>query len=392
MCKSKDIVTKEYKSQVENPYRFNSQIDSLIHRHPLDPEYEWGATLFSQKSNFKKALSFWDSIPADPNRSKAIDTSFITSGYIVIAAKDYIIKESQKTGLVILNEAHHNNSHRVFAESLLPGLYKNGYKLLFLETLINGERADTLLNQRKYPIDASGYYSNNPQYGNFIRKALEIGFIIFPYETTGKDGGKIREENQANNIKTVLDKHPNEKAFVYVGYGHNREGKVSFLEKTMAERLKELSGIDPLTISQDKFSEKSSKSLSNPLLMKLNLKEPSVLLGNNNIPYKTATDSSWTDVTVFHSFTKYRNERPKWLFYDDKKSVHINLKDIKIDFPIMLMAFKNDDEIKSKAVPLDIVEIDNNGENATLVLNKGKYIIKAINESDSYQLLEITVD
>ena len=395
MCKSSDSIGKEYKSEMKNSYRFNSQIENIIRKDSLEPDYEYAATLYSYKGNYKKALSYWDSIPEDPNRSKAIDTSFITNGYSVVSAKDYIVKESQNKDLVILNEAHHNNSHRVFAESLLPDLYKNGYRLLFLETLTNGEKADTILNQRKYPIQASGYYSNNPQFGNFIRKALAIGFKIFPYETTGtheNTSGKMRESDQANNIKAVLDKHPNEKAFIYVGYGHNREGKVSYWDKAMAERLKDSTGIDPFTIAQDRFSEKSSKTLSNPLLVKLNLKEPSVLLSKNNIPYKIATDRSWTDVTVFHPFTEYRNGKPDWLFYDCKKSISINLKDITIDFPIMLMAYNNNEEIKNEAVPLDIVEVNNKEKKATLVLSKGNYIIKAINENNICQLLEITVD
>ncbi len=395
MCKNQGTFSKEYKSEIKNPYKFNGQIESIIYKDSLNPDFDYAATLYSLKSNYKKALSIWDSIPRNQQRSEAIDTNFITNGYRVLPAKDYIIEKSQENSLVILNEAHHNNSHRVFAESLLSALHKNGYTLLFLETLSNGKYADTLLNERRYPIDASGFYSSNPQFGNFIRKALKLGFKIFPYETTGTPGntdGKMRERDQANNIVTILKKYPREKAFIYVGYGHNREGKVPYWNKAMAERVKELSGIDPLTISQDKFSEKSSKSFSNPLLVKLNLKEPSVLLSKTDIPYKTAADSSWTDITVFHPFTNYRNGRPDWLFYDGKKSVPINLSSIQIDFPIMLMAYNNKEEIKKDAVPLDMVEIEAKEEKATLVLNKGKYVIKAINENDVYQLLEITVD
>ncbi|MGB3342836.1 MAG: hypothetical protein WBA61_02900 [Aequorivita sp.] len=390
-CKSVNTVGKEYISQERNSYKFDSQIDSIMNKDPKNPDYEWAATLYSLKSNFKQALSIWDSIPENPNRSKAIDTNFIQSGYRVLSAKNYIIKESKKSSLIILNEAHHNNSHRVFAESLLPGLYKNGYKMLFLETLINNEEVDTLLNKRKYPIDGSGFYSINPQYGNFIRKALKIGFTIFPYETTRNIDGKIREIKQANNIYSILKKHPDKKALIYVGYGHNREGKVSYWDKTMAERLKELTGIDPITISQDKFSEKSSKSLSNPLLVELNLKEPSILLNKENSPYKTKTDSSWIDITVFHPFTEYKNGRPNWLFFDNKKSVSIDFKEITIDFPILLMAYNNKKEIKNKAIPLDIVEVDNKDEYATLVLKKGKFTLKVINEYNIYQLIDIIV-
>lgn len=225
-----------------------------------------------------------------------------------------------------------------------------------------------------------------------IRKALKIGFNLYPYETTGKVDGKIREQDQADNIYKILQKYPKEKALVYVGFGHNREGKVPYWEKSMTERLKDLTGIEPLTISQDKFSEKSFKSLSNPLLVELNLKEPSVLLNKDNEPYKTKTDSSWIDVTVFHPFTVYKSGRPNWLFYDGEKDISINLKDITIDFPIMLMVYSNNEEIKNEAIPLDIVEVSSKQQKATLVLSKGSYVIKAINENNICQLLEITVD
>ena len=392
MCKSNDTVEKEYKSEVKNHYKFSSQIDSIMRKDSLGPDYDYSATFYSLKSDYKKALSIWDSLPRNSRRYEAIDTSFIMNGYRVLPAKDYIIKESLNNSLVILNEAHHNNSHRVFAESLLADLYKNGYKLLFLETLNNGKYTDTLLNQRKYPIDASGFYSSNPQYGNFVRKALEIGFKVYPYESVSGVEEDAREMNQANNIVKILDKYPNDKAYIYVGYAHNREGKMLSWGKALAELLKDKTGIDPLTIAQDKFSEKSSKSLSNPLLVELDLKEPSVLLNKIDVPYKTVTDSSWTDITVFHPFTEYINERPNWLFYDGKKSVSMDLKNITIDFPIMLMAFNNEEEIEKDAVPIDIVEIGNKAEKATLVLNKGKYLIKAINENDIYQLLDKTVD
>lgn len=123
----------------------------------------------------------------------------------------------------------------------------------------------------------------------------------------------------------------------------------------------------------------------------MNLREPSVLLNKENEPYRTKTDSSWTDVNVFHPFTKYRNGRPKWLYYDNRKSVSINLKNITIDFPIILMAYNNKDDIINEAVPLDIVEVINYNK-TTLVLSKGNYVIKAINENDICQLIEITVD
>lgn len=395
MCRSQDLFSDVYRSDIKNPYRFSSQIDTLMRRNPDNLNFELASTLYSLNSNFKKALAFTDSIP--PNSYTpitTIDTNFVKEGYNIFSAKEYIINQSRNSEIVILNEAHHNNSHKVFAESLLAGLYKNGYRLLFLETLSNGKLADTSLNKRKYPVVSSGFYSRNPQFGNFIRKALDIGFEIYPYETTAVPGSideDQRERDQANNIVKILENFPDYKALIYVGYGHNIEGQMIGWGKTMAQLVKELTDNDPLTISQDRFTEKSSKILSPPILAELDLIEPSILLDKNKLPYKTSNDNSWTDITVFHPLTKYKYEKPNWLFYDEKKVVPIDLEKIEIDFPIMLMAYNNNDEINNEAVPLDIVEIQNKDEKAKLVLNKGKYVVRAINQKSMYQLLYKTV-
>ncbi len=394
-CFSQDTFSKVSKSENRNYYKFDAQIDSIKNGDPTNLNYEWASNLYSLKSNYKNYLSIWDSIPLNNNIKISIDSTFIGNSYNTKSAKDYIIEQSKNARLVIINEDHENNFNRVFGESLLDGLYKNGYRLLFLETLSNGKNADTLLNERKYPTNKTGYYSDNPQFGNFIRKALKLGFKLFPYESTAKPGSideDAREHDQAENVVKILEKYPQEKAFMYVGYAHNREGKMESWGKAVAELIKDKTGIDPLTIDQETFSEKGSKTLSNILLTELNLKNPSVLLNKNKEPYRTKTDSSWVDITVFHPFTTYKNGKPNWLFYDGKKSVSIDLESIKIEFPIMLMAYNNEDEIINLAVPIDIVEIANQKEIATLVLNKGNYVIKAINKDKMYQLLEKTVE
>ncbi len=43
-------------------------------------------------------------------------------------AAEYIIKRSSKERIIIINEAHHQPLHRVFTESLLEGLYQNGFR------------------------------------------------------------------------------------------------------------------------------------------------------------------------------------------------------------------------------------------------------------------------
>src|SRR5690606_18409918 len=104
--------------------------------------------------------------------------------------------------------------HRVFTESLLEGLYQNGYRYLGLEALAE----DSLINIRKWPVINDGYYTNEPQFGNMIREALRLGFIVFGYESGGR--GKEREMGQAANIVEILKNDPNTKILIHCGFGH----------------------------------------------------------------------------------------------------------------------------------------------------------------------------
>lgn len=154
-----------------------------------------------------------------------------------------IKKLASTTRLIMLNENHWKPNHRIVAQKLLEPLFKQGYKYLAIEAV---DRAyDSIINHRKYPVKNNGFYTREPHFGLFIRKALELGFTIVGYDdfTTAN-----REETQAKNIKNILDKDAGAKIFVYAGIDHILEGSPS--KKRMAQYLKELTGIDPVTIDQ----------------------------------------------------------------------------------------------------------------------------------------------
>jgi hypothetical protein len=96
------------------------------------------------------------------------------------------------------------------------------------------------------------------------------------------------------------------------------------------------------------------------------------------------------DIVVFHPNTTYYNGRPNWLARTDKRPVQINLNNVGLEFPLMILAF-NDDEDYKNAVPVDILEIEE-GENAHLYLEKDKYNILVVNESGSAVKFKKTVN
>lgn len=383
-CKQKQ--TSFEKIDFVPKYKFNSEIKHLIHNDTIEKDFMTYALHFSLKGEHKQALDTWDSTPMFKPKVKTfskVKIDSINRKYMVLSAKDFILNESKKNDIIIVNEYHHNAAHRIFTQSLLQKLFDSGYKNLMLEALSNGTQEDTLLNNRKYPIQSSGYYVKNPQFGNFIRKALEIGFKLYPYETTENIGGEAREKAQANNINKIIKNNPKEKFLIYCGSGHALEGKVPFYGGlALAERLKILTGIDPLTVDQVYFSEKSLPEYRSPLFKSFKVNKPSILIDTFNNPYSYKKGGAWMDIVVFHPNTKYNQNRPNWLFENGRKNVAIPITDLKIDFPIMIFAYKKGEDINT-AIPFDINEIQNKTENCNLALEKGNYEIVATNGKES---------
>jgi len=136
-------------------------------------------------------------------------------------AKDYILSQSESKRILITNESHSRPEHRVFTSSLLEDLYIQGYRYLALEAILSNKYykstyppntfnlGDTTIMERGYPLMmvGSGTYVKEPQFGNMIRNALELGYQLVGYEQTGKN----RELYQAQNIAKIFEVGPDAK-------------------------------------------------------------------------------------------------------------------------------------------------------------------------------------
>lgn len=361
-------------------YKFSSEIENQVAKDTVPWKYQTSASDYAIKGEYKNALKHWDLVIGGVEKKftkNQIDS--IHEKYEKINAVDYIIKQSTENQLIIINEAHHNSSHRVFTKSLLQKLFDNGYKNLGLEAL---SYSDSALNQRKYPVQETGYYTKDPQFGNLIRTALEIGYTLFAYKQKGHFNGEKREIKQAKNIHKIIKANPNEKYLIHCGFDHALEGTLNSWGKAMAGRLHQYTGINPLTINQTAYSEKSKSEFNHPILKALNSKEPIVLVDKKGDSYSYKKEESWTDITVFHPSTVYIDNRPGWLFENENENISISLPEIKIDFPVMVLAFKKGEDINT-AIPVDIVEIQNKSLSSHIALKKGNYIIVITNKNQS---------
>lgn len=159
------------------------------------------------------------------------------------AAINKISELSREKRVVMLNELHWQPQHRILAYQLLKPLKNNGYNYLAVEGVTLGN--DTILNKRKVPVKTTGYYTNEPYFGLFLREALKLGYEIVAYDNFETDN---REKTQALNIGSIFEKDSTAKVFVYAGIDHILE--YNSPTKRMAQYFKEETGIDPLTINQ----------------------------------------------------------------------------------------------------------------------------------------------
>ena len=400
------IESQPTKIEFNNPYKFNSYIEEKV----SDKNKPWNSQSafldYALKGEFLKAQEIDDIAqqkqPSIPFNTKQIDS--LNAVYAIVDAKEYIVEQAKLNQITIINEAHHNPRHRVFTRSLLKELYEAGYTFLGLEALYNGPKGgtqlangakildeyDSELNSRKYPIRSSGSYTQEPQFGNLIRDALSIGFTIFAYEKSGVGSGHPREVGQAKNIQAVIRENPDAKILIHCGLAHAYEGYYKAWGKAIAGHLADLTGINPLTINQVKYSEYSKSEYNEPLSKAYNLKKSFVLVNNDGNAMRFEEGEAFTDVAVIHPPTQYSNSRPSWLYQNGVKSVELDLSLLNIDLPVMILVFKDGEDINN-AIPVDIVEVSDNVTIANLALEIGEYTVVAVNNKSEARKFEISV-
>ena len=286
--------------KVELQYKNSSEIESTLLESDKSWKYQVAAWDASYIGNYHQCLKLWDH---NASAHTAIDKVFLQSfqsRYNSVGAIEYISEQAKNHSTVIINEAHHQPLHRNFTTKLLIPLHEQGYRYLGLETLSDH---DTLLNQRGYPLISSGNYSKEPQFGNLIREAIEIGFKVFPYEWNRTEDDD-REIAQAQNILDEIRKDSSSKYLIHCGFAHAVEGNYPSWGKAMAGRLKEISGTDPLTINQTAFTEKSKDIHNHGLLNQAKISQPTVFVNHSNESFKNPKDSTWNDIMVFHPKSK----------------------------------------------------------------------------------------
>jgi len=356
-------------AQVKETYKFSNDVDQSLAADTTDWKYQTAASLYAFSCDYQKALAAWDmEMPPAIYQPTARDSA-VLAHYNAIDAKTYIIERSKNENVIIINEAHHIPMHRTFTTGLLEALYANGYRYLGLEAL-----NDTLINDRGFATGTSGYYTAEPEFGNMIYMAKRIGFTLFGYEARGASTAREREIQQAENIDKFMKEHPTGKYLIHCGFDHVQEGASKYWEKAMAGRLKEITEIDPFTVDQVRFTEKSRPEFSHYLLKAPGRSLPFVLIGTEEQVFSGLQEPQQTDAAVLHPLTTYTSGRPDWIARG-KIAYPIPLtKRSTYRYPLQVLAYRQN-EFENKGIPADIIEVSSGDENISLFLNPGNYTI-----------------
>jgi hypothetical protein len=175
-------------------------------------------------------------------------------------------------------------------------------------------------------------FTNDPVFGDLIRRAQDLGFTFVSYEMDPHCGpgpqkaGDVwmasygacierREQGQAQNLARFLETHPAAKLVVHAGGGHIQKMKFDF-GPMMAWNFRELTKIDPLCIDQIYMSERSEPAMEEPEYQLIAPKyadrtAPFVLHSRDGFFRPGAAEG--TDIAVIHPRAVYENGRPAWL-------------------------------------------------------------------------------
>lgn len=311
-------------------------------------------------------------------------------------ALEAIASAANKHQVIMINEEHDTPMHRAFTARLLPVLYKKGFRYLAAETLND---TDTELNSRGYPTHETGFYSNDPIFGDMIRTALKLGFKLVSYEHRPKERcvspadkpmfcQNERERGQAQNLyDNIFKADPKAKVLVHVGRGHNQKVKLDDWAQ-MGWHFKEISKIDAFSVNQMN-SERSAVRYERPeyryVTSKWKFTEPTA--------FQSKTGEWWKgngyDLHIYHPRTRYERGRPEWLKTGGRrKAVKINLKRLNIQAqnkqfdgtePILVQAFQTNES--ADAIPVDQIILYPNKQISVLMLPKGKFRIRAMDKT-----------
>jgi hypothetical protein len=294
-----------------------------------------------------------------------------------VPAAEAIAELARDRRIVIVNEAHHVAQTRLVTLALLPRLRALGYTHVALEGL---DERDRDLGTRGYPTAASGIYVREPLYGEIVRQALALGFVVVPYESASADADSaMREREQAEHLFTrVFRAAPDARLFVHAGYAHVHH-RGDYLEvEPMTLHLARMTGFAPLVIDQTVLRPSTPArefGAYRTLLDRFPAHEPVLL--------RDAQGAAWSLEPALYDASvllpppqQHIVGRPDWLTLDGARTaVAVDLDLSAAHLPAVLEAHYAAEP--DAAIPADRVLIEAGSGQVVLFLRPGEYRVTA---------------
>ncbi|MEQ9506276.1 MAG: hypothetical protein RLO80_08380 [Hyphomonas sp.] len=283
-------------------------------------------------------------------------------------AADEVIKRAADHTIVILNEDHSESRHRLFIADVIGRLRQEGFTHYAAEALWPGA-ADRPGSET---LDADGWYAHDPVLARLLEDVRASGMTLVEYEQRAdqrlpddapmEDSIAAREAAQVSNlVEAVLGTAPDTKIIIHVGHGHVQEVPPEIGHKWMAARLKETTGIDPLTV------EATACTLggTGPATVR------EMSRGSDVQPF-------WTDIVVRFPELTFTDNRPDYRRTEGMQDIPIPTSLLPEDRSVIIEARRAGDS--DEKVPIDRLFL-RVGETIPLILPPGAYSIAAFDDT-----------
>jgi hypothetical protein len=280
--------------------------------------------------------------------------------------------------IVIVNEAHNQPLHRHFIQGLAQRL--GGEFDVFAAETFNYLR----IMEPRQP-GALGFYDREPIFHRQIDAVEASGYRLVAYEIraaqrdpsaqTRAERIAVREEAQADNlIAEVLADAPEARILVHVGYSHVLEAPMFSGEdqpplEWFAYRLKQKTGIDPVTISQTHCAP-PAPSVDGPDEVSASLPLGAVALGD---PEGMVPDAA-IDFAIVHPPMTFDQGRPAWRRAIGDVDLAAPEALLPVDAPVVLEARAPNEPLA--ALPIERLMLYP-GDAHPLLLPPGDWVISA---------------
>lgn len=312
----------------------------------------------------------------------------VAADWAAVSAVDYITAAAAGRRILVVNEAHHRPQTRLLTLALLPKLRAQGFDHFAIEGL---DPADTGLAARGYPTEKSGYYTQEPLYGEIVREALRLGFVVHAYEP--QDAGRMapqdRETAQAQALREILAKDPGARLFVHAGYAHadKAPGRLPEHARPMAAELWRLTGTEPYTVDQTMLGSGDMSDAASPyrhMVESFPIRASSVLVPRKGGP-AWSYRPEYHDLTVLLPRADPSEMRPGWLSRDGlRRQLRIKPSACNGSFPCLFEAFHASEG--NDAIPADQFVLLGTGDARwPLYLAPGRYRLRVRGENGTVQ-------